>query len=143
MVQELTRLDDWRVRLAAEMDRQRRDPFTWGTHDCALGLAAGAVEAITGADLRVGWRSAYKTPAGALKALRAKGYESVADVVADLLPEIPPAFADVGDIGLIEDATGPMGQALCVVDASGLIVMTEAGHGRRPREDMIRAFKVG
>ncbi len=143
MTQTLTRLPDWRARFAAEMDRQRRDPFAWGAHDCALGLAAGAVEAITGADLRVGWRSAYKTPAGALRAMRAKGYDTLADAIAAMLPEIPPAFADVGDIGLIEDDAGPLGQALCVVDASGLIVMTEDGHGRRPREDMIRAFKVG
>lgn len=108
-----------------------------------MGLAAGAVEAITGADLRVGWRSKYKTPAGAVKALRAKGYDSLADLAADLLPEIPPAFADVGDIGLIEAEDGALGYALGVVDASGLIVLTPDGHGRRPREDMIRAFKVG
>ena len=143
MTQTLTRLPEWRARFAAEMDRQRRDHFAWGTQDCALGLAAGAVEAITGADLRVGWRSKYKTPRGALKAIRAKGFEGLPDLVASLLPEIPPAFADVGDIGLIEAEDGALGHALCVVDASGLIVLTEAGHGRRPREDMIRAFKVG
>lgn len=142
MTQTLARLPDWRARFAAEMDRQRRDPFAWGSQDCALGLAAGAVEAITGADLRVGWRSKYKTPAGALKAIKAKGFDSLPDLLASLLPEVPPAFADVGDIGVIE-ADGPLKQALCVVDASGLIVLTEAGHGRRPREDMIRAFKVG
>ncbi|MDQ7775251.1 MAG: hypothetical protein Q4615_04710 [Paracoccus aminovorans] len=143
MTQTLTRLPDWRARFAAEMDRQRRDPFAWGTQDCALGLAAGAVEAITGADLRVGWRSKYKTPAGALKAIKAKGFDSLPDLIASLLPEVPPAFADVGDIGVIEESDGALGHALCVVDASGLIVLTDAGHGRRPRADMIRAFKVG
>lgn len=143
MTQTFQRLPDWRARLAAEMDRQRRDSFSWGTQDCALGLAAGAVEAITGADLRVGWRSTYRTPRGALKAIRAKGFDSLPDLIASLLPEIPPAFADVGDIGLIPVDDGALGHALCVVDASGLIVLTEAGHGRRPREDMLRAFKVG
>lgn len=139
---KLTRLPDWRARFAAEMDRQRRDLFAWGRHDCAIGLAAGAVEAVTGTDLRTGWRGRYQTPTGALRALAKSGHDTLADLVASLLPEVPPAFADVGDIGVIA-ADGPVGQALCVVDASGLIVMTEAGHGRRPREDMIRAFKVG
>lgn len=62
-------------------------------------------------------------------------------MVASVLPEVAPAFADVGDIGVLS-ADGPVTEALCVVDASGLIVMTEDGHGRRPREDMRRAFRV-
>ena len=67
---------------------------------------------------------------------------ATAMAVAAMLPEIHPDAADLGDIGLIA-AEGPLGQALCVVDASGLIVLTETGHGRRPRGDMLRAFKVG
>ncbi|WP_288951441.1 hypothetical protein [uncultured Paracoccus sp.] len=142
MTSSLTRLPDWRARFAAEMDRQRRDPFAWGSQDCALGLAAGAVEAITGQDVAARWRGRYRSPSGARRALHKAGFNTLADLVASLLPEIAPAFANVGDIGVIA-ADGPLGQALCVVEASGLIVLTEAGHGRRPREDMIRAFKVG
>ncbi|MDN3712185.1 hypothetical protein QWZ10_10980 [Paracoccus cavernae] len=62
--------------------------------------------------------------------------------MASLLPEVHPDYADIGDIGVIA-ADGPLKEALCVIDASGLIVMTESGHGRRPREDLMRAFKVG
>lgn len=40
-------------------------------------------------------------------------------------------------------ADGGRAQAFCIVDASSLIVMTDHGHGRRPRADMIRAFRVG
>ena len=139
---QLTRLPDWRARLAAEMDRQRRDPFAWGKADCALGLAAGAVKALTGADPCASWRGSYKTAAGARRALQKRGFSTLADAVAAIAPEIHPDDADVGDIGVIE-SDGPMKQALCIVDASGLIVITESGHGRRPREDMQRAFKVG
>lgn len=142
MTETLTRLPDWRARLAAEMDRQRRDPFAWGRHDCALGLAAGAVTALTGADLAAPWRGRYRSPSGARRVLHKAGFSSLADLVASILPEIPPARARVGDIGLIA-ADGPLKEALCVVDVSGLIAMTEPGHGRRPRADMIRAFKVG
>lgn len=124
------------------MDRQRRNAFAWGSDDCAVGLAAGAVQAITGADLAEGWRGRYKTATGALRALRKAGHATLADAVAASLPEIPPVYADIGDIGLV-DADGPLGEALCVVDFSGLIVITESGHGRRPRDDLRRAFKVG
>lgn len=138
---DLTRLPDWRSRFAAEMDHQRRTAFAWGQHDCALGLACGVVEAITGADLRQGWGN-YRTAAGALRALRKRGFESLTAAVADVLPEVHPVYAQIGDIGVIP-GDGEIGEALCVVDASGLIVVTEDGHGRRPREDMVRAFKVG
>ncbi|MCB5412421.1 DUF6950 family protein, partial [Pseudogemmobacter faecipullorum] len=67
------RLPSWRARFADEMDRQRREAFTWGRHDCALGLAAGAYEAITGKDVRSDW-SRYRTAGGALRALRKAGY---------------------------------------------------------------------
>lgn len=143
MSRALTRLPDWRARLATEMDRQRRDPFAWGAHDCALGLAAGAINAITGTDLAAPWRGRYATPTGAARVLRKRGFDTLADLAASELPEIPCAFAGVGDIGVIDTEEGPLSQALCVVDASGLIVLTEHGHGRRPREDMRRAFKVG
>lgn len=141
-MQTLHRLDDWRARLAAEMDRQRRDPFRWGQHDCAIGFAAGIVEALTGADLARGYRGKYRSQAGALRLLREAGAADLGDFAAQLLPEVHPAFARVGDIGVIA-APGVIGQAFCMLDASGIVVMTEAGHGRRPREDVIRAFRVG
>lgn len=141
-MQTLHRLDDWRARLAAEMDRQRRAPFRWGSHDCALGFATGIVEAITGADLARGYRGTYRTPGAAAQIIADSGADSLGDFVAQHLPEIHPAFAQVGDLGVIE-ADGPIGQALCMFDASGLIVMTDDGHGRRPRADALRAFRVG
>lgn len=136
------RLDDWRARLAAEMDRQRREAFAWGEHDCVIGFGAEIVRAITGRDLAAGYRDKYRTPAQAAQIIKDSGAETLGDFVAGFLPEIPPAFAQVGDLGVVE-ADGPIGEAICMFDASGLIVLTEAGHGRRPREDAIRAFRVG
>lgn len=40
-------------------------------------------------------------------------------------------------------ASGALGEALAVFDASGLIALTERGHGRIPRERALRAFKIG
>jgi hypothetical protein len=138
----MKRRDDWRARLSAETDRQRQDPFVWGKHDCAIGFAAAIVEAITGEDLARGYRGRYATSRGALKLMKEAGAETLGDFVAMKLPEINPAFARLGDIGVIP-AEGPITEAICMVDATGLVVMTETGHGHRPRKDMIRAFKVG
>lgn len=141
MVQEMKRLPDWRARLAAEMDRQRRKSFEWGAHDCSTGLALAAVEAITGHDLRGTWGE-YSTAAGAYKAIRKAGFNSLGDLVASIFPEIHQDQARIGDLGLIE-TTGEIGAALCVFDVSSVIVVTDTGQGRAPREHAIRAFKVG
>ena len=141
MAQGLTRLPDWRLRFAAEMDRQRRAAFEWGAHDCASGLAFGAVEAITGVDMRADW-GGYTTPMGVLKMLRKRGFEDMGEAMAATFPEIHPVTAHVGDLGLIP-TDGEIGFGLCVFDAGSLIVLTETGHGRAPRSDAVRAFKVG
>lgn len=138
----MKRLDDWRARLSDELDAQRRAPFVWGSHDCAIGFACRVVEAITGEDLAEPYRGKYDSPLGALRILRDSGALTLGDFVAMHLPEIKPAFANIGDLCLVP-ATGPIGQGLGMVDASGLVVMTEAGHGRLPRSKMIRAFSVG
>lgn len=141
---ELTRIEgEWRARFAAEMDRQRQIPFSWGAHDCFLGLVTEAVRAITGADIGRGFRGRYKSARKAAAVLQEDGFASLGDLMASLLPELEhPSRAGVGDVGIVAHE-GDVGEALCIVDASCLIVMTELGHGIRPREDMIRAFKVG
>lgn len=140
MVQELTRLPDWRARLQAEIEAQRHAPFAWGARDCALGLAGGVVQALTGVDLRRGWRGKYKTARGAMKALRAAGFESLGDAVASMLPEIHPSQAHVGDLALVNE--GEIG-ALAVFNGGVLVVLTVDGLGVRERSAAVRAFKVG
>lgn len=140
MVQEVTRRPDWRARLSAEIEAHRCEAFSWGARDCALGLAAGAVEAMTDTDLRRGWRGKYRTAAGALRALRASGYETLGDATAAVLPEVHPAFARDGDLALIEE--GQIG-ALAIFNGSTLIVLTLDGLGVRERDAARRAFKVG
>lgn len=140
--QHLRRHAAWRARLAAEMDRQRRIPFAWGRHDCAIGFAAAIVEAVTGTDLARGFRGKYRGPTAALRLLRTRGAATLEDFAAQLLPEIHPIDAQVGDLGIVL-SDGPVAEGFCMVDTSGLVVLTEDGHGRRPRTDMIRAFAVG
>lgn len=138
----MKRLDDWRGRLAAEMDRQRRDPFVWGDHDCAIGFACGIVFALTGEDLAAPYRGRYRTATGALRLLKDVGAESLGDFVAQHFEEIHPSQARVGDLGVVP-SDGPISEAICMFDASGVVVMTEQGHGRLPRDAAFRAFRVG
>ncbi|MFD2175932.1 DUF6950 family protein [Rhodobacter lacus] len=140
MVQALKRRADWHARLHAEIEAHRREAFAWGRRDCALGLAAGAVEAITGADLRKGWRGTYRTAAGAMKALRKAGYASLGDAVAAVLPECHPCMAMDGDIALLDE--GEIG-ALGIFNGGTLIVLGLDGIGPRERAAAMRAFEVG
>ena len=138
----MKRLDDWRARLAAEMDRQRRDPFVWGEHDCAIGFSAGIVLALTGEDVAAPYRGRYRTAKGAAKLLRDARAETLGDFMAQHFPEIHPVQARVGDLGVVA-ADGPIAEGVCMFDASGVVVMTEQGHGRLPRDAAFRAFRVG
>lgn len=141
-MQRLSRRDDWRGRFAEEMEKQRREAFAWGTQDCAIGLVAGAIESITGVDLAEQYRGKYDGPFGAVRILRDSGSLTLGDFAAKHLPEIHPSQARIGDIGIVA-ADGPIGEAFCIFDASSVIVMTEQGHGRLPRADVLRAFRVG
>lgn len=138
----MTRLDDWRARLAAEMDRQRRDPFVWGKHDCAIGFAAGIVLALTGEDLAAPYRGRYRTAKGAQKLLAEAGADTLGDFISQHFHEVHPSQARVGDLGVVP-SDGPINEAICMFDASGVVVMTEQGHGRLPRDAAFRAFRVG
>lgn len=141
----LTRLTGpvhWRARYDALFDRIRRRPFAYGEHDCALGLAAAAVEAVTGADVAAAYRKRYHSRIGALRVLRNDGFANLADAVAALLPEIEPARARRGDIAAIPD-DGPFGHSLGVVDGERVFVLRETGLGTVDRAVMTRAFRVG
>ncbi|SOC22009.1 DUF6950 family protein [Rhodobacter maris] len=140
MVQGVTRRADWRARLHAEIEAHRREGFAWGRRDCALGLAAGAVLAMTGEDLAAAWRGRYRSASGAARVLRAAGFDSLGDAVAAVLPEIHPSQAHVGDIAFLDE--GEIG-ALGIVNGGTLIVLGLDGIGPRERAAAVRAFKVG
>jgi hypothetical protein len=139
---QLTRLPDWRRRFADEIDRLWRTPFDWDGHECVIGLAGNMALAITGVDCAAEYRGTYKTAAGALKVMRAAGYENVADMVGAMLPEIHPSLAHVGDIAAIP-MDSPFGFALGVVNGERILVLMPDGIGTVDLLDATRAFKVG
>lgn len=139
----MTRLPRWRRRLEALTDELRRRPFDWSRqHDCALGLSARAVEALTGEDIAASWRGRYRSEKGALLALRKAGFDSVADAAASMLPEVAPSMAQEGDIAAVPD-DGPFGFALGVFVGERVLVLRPDGLATVDRLTAGRAFRVG
>jgi len=132
-------MKDWEPRLVAWLASVRARPFAPGAHDCGL-FTAGALEAMTGVDHGAAWRGRYKTLKGARRLLKKAGYADHVAYVAGLFDEVPPAFAQAGDIAVIDGDDGP---ALGIVQGEGVYVLTPAcGLGLVPRRQMKRAFRV-
>lgn len=134
------KLDGWQDRLDRLVAQATRKPFVWGSHDCGL-WAASAVEAQTGVDFAAGFRGRYDSFEAALKLLRAAGYEDHVALAAAHLPEIPVAFARVGDIAAVDFESA--GMTLTVVAGHRLIGPMPAMRGNMPLTSACRAFAVG
>jgi len=135
----IPRLPDWLNRLHAYFDAVRRRPFAWHGHDCGA-FAAGAVAAQTGVDLFAPWRGRYRSRAGALRVLRAAGFERLSTAVP--LPLIHPSRAAIGDLLALPTDT-PFGDVLAVVAGAEALVVTEHGIDIADRMRACRAYRVG
>jgi hypothetical protein len=132
------RLPDWRPRLVTYLAAVRDEPLVYGRHDCAL-FVAGAVEAMTGADPAAGFRQGYTTLKGGLKRLAAEGLADHVALVRNLLEEVPPAFAMVGDVAVIGEIGTP---ALGIFEGESILVLKDWGLGLIPRSAASLAFRV-
>ena len=111
-------------------------PFRPGHHDCAL-FAAGWVKLVTGRDLARGWRSTYRSLRRGQQLLEEAGFADHVALAAAHLPEIAPAFAQVGDLAVLET------QAFGIVAGEMIYCLRPEGLGLVPRSAMRRAFNVG
>lgn len=130
------RLQDWRSRLAAWLATIAREPFAYGSHDCAL-FAAGAIEALTGEDAAQDWRGKYSTLQGGLKLLRRSGYADHLHLAKARFPLTQNPRA--GDLALVPV---PDGVALGVVQGALVYVPANVGWGLVPREAAIEFLEV-
>ncbi|WLR94251.1 DUF6950 family protein [Shinella zoogloeoides] len=94
---------DWIKRLNTVVAKHQALPAQYGVSDCYL-IPDDAVEAVTGKQMYPGARR-YKTPAGAAKQLRKRGFETVRDAFAARFPEVEggPLRAQRGDIGVYDN----------------------------------------
>jgi len=110
-------------------------PFRPGRHDCAL-FAAGWVKIATGQDHARGWRSTYRSLRRGQQVLEAAGYSDHVALAAAHLPEIPPAFAQPGDLAVLDD------NAFGIIAGEMIYCLKPQGLGLVPRGSMRRAFAV-
>ena len=97
----MSRLDNWNSNLFNLIAVKRDEEFKYGTNDCTL-FGADIVQAITGVDLASEFRGTYKTLRGGLKKLKAAGYADHVDYLDKNLVPVEIAFAQAGDIGVVE-----------------------------------------
>jgi len=120
------------IAYAAEAGAQ---PFRPGSHDCAL-FAAGWVKLATGQDFARGWRSTYRSLKRGQQLLEEAGFADHVALAAAHLPEIAPAFAQIGDLAVLDD------HAFGIVAGEMIYCLRPNGLGLVPRSAMRRAFQV-
>lgn len=135
----IARLPDWRSRLSTHLAQVAAQPFGYGQHDCAL-FAASCVEVMTGVDLAARYRGLYVTLKGGLKLLLTDGFYNHLDVVRAHFDEVQPAFAQVGDIMVVQEGHGIA--ALGIDVGERIAVLQRGGLGMAPRASAIAAYRV-
>lgn len=127
----------WEKALVRELARLNAEPLEWGKSDCVTRVADVA-KAMTGVDPMASLRGSYSSELGAARVMVARGCADVGELLASAFPEVAPAMARRGDVGVVP---GPDGVLSAVVfegaDVSG------AGRARTSRTRVVRAFKVG
>lgn len=132
------RIDAWPAAMRAVLMRHQAGPFVWGQSDCAL--FADAVAAMTGYDPLADCRG-YTSEFGALKKLKAAGFDNVDELVAARFVEIAPVAAQRGDLGYPARIARPlMGPA--VIDGAHAFSKGPEGFVVVPRSVIVRAFAV-
>jgi hypothetical protein len=135
----MPRREDWPERLLVTIERHGALPLAWGASDCLL-FPADCVLAMTDTDIAAEARGAYASLDEGLSLLTGRGLADMAEAFASLFPEIAPALAGRGDLGVIVRPHG----ALPVVFVDTVAVgKSDAGGLRRvPRSLATRAFRV-
>lgn len=109
--------------------------FRPGRHDCAL-FAAGWVKVATGQDYARGWRSTYRSLKRGQQLLEEAGFADHVEFAAAHLPEVAPAFAQVGDLAVLDD------NAFGINAGEMIYCLKPQGLGLVPLGQMRRAFAV-
>lgn len=109
MAPKIQRHRDWQSRIAGFVTSREREPFAWGSNDCALFVCDG-IKAISDHDPAADVRG-YSTEKGAARVVkRLGGMRGIGG--SRFGEEIHPMQAQVGDVGLVE-VDGRESFALC------------------------------
>ena len=140
------RFTNWPSRLHSYLQANQSTPFRYGSFDC-LSFAAGAAEALTGADVMAPFRGRYTTHLGAMRiAKRTFGVATLPEIVTVMMTaqgwkEVAPSFAQRGDVCLVAQGSD---QIAGVIHSNGreAVITTDKGLGRIPLKSVVRAWNV-
>ena len=124
--------------MRAVMAKHMSEPFEWGGSDCSF--VFDVIEAVTGFGAIADCRG-YLTEAGALRAIRRAGFETVQEIVEASFHEIPPGLAIRGDIGYPAIVGHPL-MSPAVIDGSNAFSKTPKGAIVIDRAAIARAWAV-
>lgn len=126
--------------IAATIEAEFAKPYVYGEADCFfLGCRmADALDQSLG--LAAHYAETYSTLLGANKALRKRGFKTLADLFASHLEGCAPAEAQLGDIVILQ--LGKM-QHVGVCLGNRFVTKTDAGRSDHLLGDVIAAFRVG
>lgn len=133
---------DWDQRFADWLAETTARKHRFSHHDCLM-QPAGAIEAQTGRDLADGHRGRYRTARGAAAYLRGLGFDSAEALLDSILDPVPPAFAQRGDIALIQIPEGPAVPGVVIGGEALFVVHGEPEPLRVPRSAWVKAWSVG
>lgn len=136
MTNQPARARDWQSRLEAFISERSSMPFAWAANDCCS-FVFDACVAMSGHDPLAPYRT-YSNELQAQRILsRLGGVRALAALVCG--PEIPPALAQVGDVGLV-DLGGRESLVLCT--GGGWTGPGESGLVRMPAELATAAWRA-
>lgn len=121
----MQRLPNYRANLLDLIAAKETEPFAYGKNDCSL-FASDCVYAQTEIDLVAEHRGRYRTMAGGIRRLKEAGYTSHVDFLEKNFGEVPVAFAQFGDLGIVETDMGPaivvmLGAIAAGINETGLV----------------------
>jgi uncharacterized protein DUF6950 len=133
---------DWDQRFSEWLELTSCRPHRFGHFDCLM-QPAGAIEAQTGRDFGEGHRGRYRSARGAAAYLRRLGFSSPGALLDSILDPVPPAFAQRGDIALVNLPDGEGAPGVVIGGEALFMVHGAAEPLRLPRAMWVKAWSVG
>lgn len=127
-------------RIREIIESKRDKPMSWDGNDCLLGLAAPLARLVSGNDEMFGsYAGKYTSMEGAIRTFKAAGFDSLANLVASEMREIPMSDCEAGDI-IAMPCKGTFKYTLGVFDGEQHLIYAPHGLVAWSSIDGFRAF---
>ncbi|MDW9770383.1 hypothetical protein GOC40_00375 [Sinorhizobium meliloti] len=126
----------------ATLTRELAKPYAYGSADCFM-LGCAFIDALAGSGTADKYRGAYRTLAGAQRALRRRGHTSLVSFFAAELGQEPKGGAEarLGDLVILRLSDGAEHVGVCL--GARFVTKTERGRSDQGLADVIAAFHLG